>query len=80
MSFIASQVVSKAEKESIAKVFNTIDQDGNGKLSKNEIKAGFLEYFGTELSDAECDEIFRNMDVDNSGGIDYNEFIVGSLD
>lgn len=40
-AFIASQLLSKAEKENLAKIFKAIDKNGDGKLSKQEIYEGY---------------------------------------
>ena len=51
-AFIASQLLSKNEKEQIDKVFRAMDKNGDGKLSKEEIKDGYAEYFGRTMNDA----------------------------
>jgi calcium-dependent protein kinase len=56
-----------------------MDTNGDGKLDKKEIKAGYLEYFGKSMSDEEIDEMFDKVDVDGSGAIDYSEFVVASM-
>jgi calcium-dependent protein kinase len=78
-AFIASQLLSKNEKESIDKVFRAMDVNGDGKLSKEEIKNGYAEYFGKSLSDEEIDEMFDKVDADGSGAIDYSEFVVATM-
>ena len=78
-AFIASQLLSKQERESIDKVFRAMDTNGDGKLDKKEIKNGYLEYFGKTMSDEEIDEMFDKVDVDGSGAIDYSEFVVASM-
>jgi Ca2+-binding EF-hand superfamily protein len=37
-AFIASQLLSKSEKEKIDQVFRAMDINGDGKLSKQEIQ------------------------------------------
>jgi calcium-dependent protein kinase len=78
-AFIASQLLSKNEKEQIDKVFRAMDVNGDGKLSKEEIKNGYAEYFGKSLSDEEIDEMFDKVDADGSGAIDYSEFVVATM-
>ena len=78
-AFIASQLLSKNEKEQIDKVFRAMDTDGNGKLDKKEIKAGYAEYFGKSMSDEEIDKMFDAIDADGSGEIEYSEFVVASM-
>ena len=78
-AFIASQLLSKQEKEDIDKVFRAMDANGDGKLSKDEIKNGYLEYFGKSLTDEQVDEMFAQVDADGNGEIDYSEFVVATM-
>ena len=56
-----------------------MDTNGDGKLSKIEIKNGYHEYFGKSLNDHEIDEMFDKVDADKSGAIDYSEFVVATM-
>jgi len=78
-AFIASQLLSKQEKEQIDKVFRAMDINGDGKLQKDEIKNGYAEFFGRHLTDQEVDELFNKVDADGSGEIEYSEFVVATL-
>jgi len=78
-AFIASQLLSKQEKEDIDKVFRAMDANGDGKLSKAEIKNGYLEYFGKSLTDEQIDDMFAQVDADGNGEIDYSEFVVATM-
>lgn len=52
-----------------------MDENGNGMISKEEMKVG-LEYLRKEvnlkLNQDDIDQIFAAMDFDNSGYIDYS--------
>jgi len=78
-AFIASQLLSKQEKEQIDKVFRAMDLNGDGKLSKDEIKKGYGQYFGRNLADEEIDDMFAKVDTDGSGEIEYSEFVVATM-
>merc|ERR1711935_996516 len=78
-AFIASQLLSKQEKEQIDKVFKAMDLNGDGKLQKDEIQKGYADFFGRNLSDQEVDELFEKVDADGSGEIEYSEFVVATL-
>ena len=54
-SFIASQLLSKSEKENMAKIFKAIDLNGDGKLSKDEILSGYNQFFGQHLEPGEIE-------------------------
>lgn len=56
-----------------------MDVNGDGKLSKEEIQNGYLQFFGRSLNDQEVDEMFAKVDADGSGEIDYSEFVVATM-
>jgi calcium-dependent protein kinase len=48
-AYIASQLLTKSEKENLARIFKAIDKNGDGKLSKEEIFEGYDLFFGKNL-------------------------------
>ena len=72
-------MVSKDKKEELATVFKAFDKNGDGRLSFAEVKTGYLEHYGKIMSDKEVEVMFRSVDTDNSGFIDFTEFIVASM-
>jgi len=77
-SFIASQLMSKSERDNLSKVFKAFDKNGDGKLDMAEVKEGYLEHYGRIMSDQEVEQMFAAVDTDNSGFIDYTEFVVAA--
>jgi calcium-dependent protein kinase len=67
----------------LRKIFLKLDKDGNGMISREEMMVG-LDYLKKEvnckLSGQDIDEIFNAMDFDNSGQVDYTEFIASCMD
>ena len=79
MAFIASQLVSKEETKDLEMVFKQMDKNGDGVLTKEEVMEGYEEVFGIQLNEDEIDRIFKNIDLDGSGALDYTEWVIGTL-
>lgn len=71
MNISASKALSPSELESM---FTKIDTDGNGNLSKDEVK-GLVEDAGVaSMSDRDYDVLFNSIDLDKNGTLDFAEF------
>lgn len=40
---------------------------------------GYTKYFGPEIAQTETARIFKLVDVDNSGEIDFSEFVTATV-
>ena len=58
------------DEEEFKNLFKLMDQDGNGRLSKEEIKSCFKNYH-QELNEYELDDLFEKADQDKDGEIDF---------
>lgn len=45
----------------------------------DEVKIGYIEHYGRVMSDEEIERMFKSVDSDNSGFIDYSEFVVAAM-
>jgi calcium-dependent protein kinase len=63
----------------LASVFKAFDKNGDGMLSKEEIKDGYEKIFGQSINQEQIEEMFSRVDIDNSGFIDYSEFVVATM-
>jgi len=72
-------MLSKSKKEELAKVFKAFDVNGDGRLSMDEVKKGYLDHYGKIVSDDEVEKMFKSVDSDNSGFIDYTEFVIAAM-
>ena len=44
LAFIATQVVSQADKDDLQKAFKALDKDSDGKLTREELIEGFTSF------------------------------------
>ena len=91
-------LVDKKQKRNIQKVYKIMDNSGDGRLEKDELKIGFEKIFAN-LEDDEVSEIFgdgvnkealfddgaieeiiQNVDIDGNNHVDYNDFLLASID
>ena len=61
----------------LAKKFKIMDDNGNGTLDMNEFKKAMKECKISDISDKAMAHLFRYFDKDDSGSINYDEFLVG---
>ena len=64
------------------KLFNKIDINGDGQISREEFSKGLQNYLklsGKDLAN-KVDIIFNNIDTDHNGYIEYEEFIRAAID
>jgi calcium-dependent protein kinase len=73
-SFISSQVISNKDTRELREIFKSLDTNGDGKLSREELLCG-LEASNSEL----IAEIMRQVDTDKNGYIDLEEFLVAAF-
>ena len=71
--------MSKKERDNLAQVFKKFDKNGDGMLSFEEVKTGYREFYNQDLQNSEVKKIFDAVDTDNSGFIDYSEFLTATL-
>ncbi|CAN4113917.1 unnamed protein product [Withania somnifera] len=60
------------EEDHMYAAFSYFDQDGSGYITKDELQQA-CEKFG--MSNIPIEELMREVDQDNDGRIDYNEFV-----
>jgi calcium-dependent protein kinase len=75
MTFLASQVTSQQDLKQLKASFQTIDKNGDGTLSRAELIEQYSRTFSVEAARAYVDDILNAVDADQSGTIDYTEFI-----
>ena len=57
------------------KLFNQIDINGDGKINKQELLKGLQSKMKSPTLEQDVEQIYRNIDMDNNGYIEYEEFV-----
>lgn len=64
----------------VHRVFTEMDENGDGVLELHEVKSGFERIFGADSEQCkEVEEMFRRLDMDGNGTIDYTEFCAAGI-
>ena len=79
LSMMVQNLVTKEETAKLQQVFIKLDINGDGKLQYDEILQGYKEWYG-EGAKEQVDRIFQLVDADNSGEIDFSEFVAATVD
>ena len=75
LAYLVHQFTRIKDVINACKLFNQIDKSGDGKISKEELYNGLVGRYKTETLEKDVDEIFKTLDMDNNGYIEYEEFV-----
>lgn len=80
LTFIVTQMTSQSEKDELQKTFQSLDKDSNGVLTKDELIEGYKKVFAERSNpELEVQRIIEEVDINNSGQIDFTEFIIATM-
>ncbi|XP_010477091.1 PREDICTED: calcium-dependent protein kinase 10-like [Camelina sativa] len=71
---VIAEHMSIQEVEVIKNMFSLMDDDKDGKITYEELKAG-LQKVGSQLGEPEIKMLMEVADVDGNGVLDYGEFV-----
>ncbi|TRY72595.1 hypothetical protein TCAL_10857 [Tigriopus californicus] len=70
---MAKKVSELQAEDEIREAFKVFDGDGNGYISRLELKAVMMN-IGERITDEECEQLVAEADIDGDGQINYEEF------
>ena len=79
LTYIVNNLLSKEEKNDLLELFQQFDANGDGVLSKEEILNGYRQLMPFDDAEKEVERIMNEVDIDKSGTIDYNEFVLATI-
>lgn len=74
LNFIYICQFSQTEFQQAKLIFDGFDENGGGTIDRDELSGAF-ERLGVEISDEELEQAFCLFDKDNSGELDFNEYL-----
>ena len=78
LMFIASRL-DENEIQNLKKAFEAFDKCKDGQISYEELKQGLLQLKASNINENEIVKLFKSIDVDQNGRIDYTEFLAATL-
>lgn len=79
-TFILTQVMTPSDVKDQQSVFRSIDVNGDGVISREELLDWCKNFMSEEEAEKNVDEIMHEIDSDRNGVIDYIEFLKASVD
>lgn len=79
MMFIATQLMTKQERDKLQGIFLALDKDGDGKLTHREIANGYVSFFKDKLSaEKEVKDLLKDLSINGDKKINYSEFLLAA--
>lgn len=60
--------------EDLLAAFRVFDKDGNGYITRDELKMA-MDLIGETVTEAQLDDMLKASDIDHDGRINYEEFV-----
>ena len=74
LTMMSRKMKDNDSEEETREAFRVFDKDGNGFISAEELRHVMTD-LGEKLSDAEVDDMIKEVDIDGDGHVNYEEFI-----
>ncbi len=75
IAFIIHQMSANDMVKKLRDVFKKMDLSGDGRLSLDELKDGYVNNFSDQMTEEEFDSLIKSIDQDGSGYLEYEEFL-----
>lgn len=77
--FLATQAIHHEEVKVLKQNFLQIDKNGDGKISKNELMDEYVKTMDEEEARITVEKVMSEVDTNQSGDIDYTEFLAACM-
>ena len=69
------EYITDEQRKDLQDIFDQFDKDKDGKISWKEL-ANAMESMGQNPTDEEINEMMREVDLNQDGKIDFDEFMI----
>jgi len=76
LTFVCTRLMGLSELGDLKKLFQRLDENADGRISKAELLKGIHALSNKPQSAEEADNLFKLLDCNHSGTIEYTEFLV----
>ena len=80
IAFLVHNLPETESSQKILKLFRYFNESGNCELSKEELKKGLKEFIEKIEIEDKLDKIFKELDADKNGSIEFEEFLRACID
>lgn len=70
----------KEEKKQMLKSFKMIDTNHDGQISKEELREVLIQELPATEAEIEVEKIFKKVDINKTGEIDFSEYLMANID
>ena len=79
---MVTNIATAYEKKDLHTAFNILNISKNGNLTRAELKIAYGNLYKDypEIANMQVDEIFDRVDIDKSGFIDQDEWVIATFD
>ena len=78
MTFIVNRIVDRKELTALRQAFQALDLNGDGQLSKEELRTGLTKLLPASQADSEAKRVMKLTDGNQNGALEYSEFIISA--
>ncbi|KAL4455093.1 hypothetical protein ABPG74_006475 [Tetrahymena malaccensis] len=82
LMFFVNHLATKEEKNELLKIFQALDTNRDGRLSREELINGYRKILNQgqeEIAEEEVNRIMNAVDTNHSGSIDYTEWVMATI-
>ena len=76
--FVLDSVKDTSYLAKLREAFRALDSDGDGMINREELQRGLERVLPATEAALQCSNIFKSVDFNESGELDYTEFILAS--